>query len=219
MMSDRTGAWSTAGASTFSRVSTSDFCAQLIDWYEQYPSPSAPADQNAAARGDEDTFLARFSGLAALDRSQVAALIGWKFQSMPHRKTLAMRGISPERWDGHDGAAGAADLIRKALASTDDHEALATMANGAGGIHRFGPAMSSVVLAACRPQRFTIADSRALKTLRKLDRMPPGPPGFQLGDWLPYLNACRVLAGQCGLSLRQVDRALWIGTSDPALAA
>jgi hypothetical protein len=89
------------------------------------------------------------------------------------------------------------------------------MANGTNGIYRFGPAMSSVVLAACRPDRFTIADSKALATLRGLGRMPPGPPGFRLDDWLPYLAACRMLARQCGLSLRQLDRALWVGAADP----
>ena len=79
------------------RVSMTVVCGQLIAWCEQYPSPSAPADQNAAARADEDRFLARFAGLAALDRGQAAGLVGWKFQSMPHRKALAMRDISPER--------------------------------------------------------------------------------------------------------------------------
>ena len=133
-------------------------CGQLIAWCGQYPSPSAPAGENAAARAEEDRFLARFAGLAALDRGQVAELVGWKFQSMPHRRALAMRGISPGR--------------------------------------------------------FTIADARALAALRGLGRMPPGPPGFRLGDWLPYLNACRALARQCGLSLRQLDRALWIGAPD-----
>ena len=161
----------------------------------------------------------RFAGLAALDRGQAAELVGWKFQSMPHRKALALRGISPERWNGGDGAPGAADLIRTALTTSDDYQALATMANGVGGIYRFGAAMSSAVLAACRPDRFTIADSRALATLRGLGRMPPGPPGFRLGDWLPYLSACRTLAGQCGLSLRQLDRALWVGASDPLVPA
>jgi hypothetical protein len=177
-------------------VSTTDVCGQLIAWCGRYPSPSAPAGENAAARSDEDRFLARFAGLAALDRDQAAALVGWKFHSMPHRKALAMRGISPERWDGHDGAAA---LIRMALAAGDD----------------YGPAMSSVVLAACRPDRFTIADSKALATLRGLGRMPPGPPGFRLDDWLLYLAACRMLARQCGLSLRQLDRALWVGAADP----
>jgi hypothetical protein len=200
---------------TFTRVSTTDLCGQLAAWCGQYPSPSAPASENAAARAGEDRFLARFAGLTALDRGQAAELVGWKFQSMPHRKALAMRGVSPERWDGRDGAPGAARLIRTALATSDDYQALATMASGTSGIYRFGPAMSSAVLAACRPGRFTIADSRALATLRGLGRMPPGPPGFRLGDWLPYLRACRILAGQCGLSLRQLDRALWIGASTP----
>jgi len=37
------------------------------------------------------------AGLAALDRYQIAELVGWKFQGMAHRKALALRGISPER--------------------------------------------------------------------------------------------------------------------------
>lgn len=42
------------------------------------------------------------------------------------------------------------------------------MADGAGGIYRFGSVMSSGVLAACRPKRSTLADSRALTILRGL---------------------------------------------------
>src|SRR5207249_3516967 len=60
---------------------------------------------------------------------------------------------------------------RTAPASADDYKVLAAMAGGAGGIHHFGPAMSSVILAACQPRRFTVADSRALKTLRTLGLM------------------------------------------------
>jgi len=183
-------------------------------WSALYPVPSAPAERNHAAREDEDRFLARFAGLAALDRDQAAELVSWKFQGMAHRKALALRGISPERWEDHDGAPGAAAVIRRALASSDDYQALAAMA-GIGGIYRFGPAMSSVILAACKPPRFTVADSRALKTLRSLGLMPPGPTGFRLDDWLPYLAACRTLAQTCGLTLRQLDRALWVGASDP----
>ena len=47
--------------------------------------------------------------------------------------------------------------------------------------------------------------------------MPPGPAVFRLSDWLPYLSACRAHARQCGLTLRQVDRALWIGAAGQAL--
>lgn len=106
-----------------------------------------------------------------------------------------------------------ADLIRQALADRDDEEALMTVCR----IYRFGPAMGSVILAACRPGRFTVADSRALKALRGLGRMPAGPPGFRRHDWLPYLDACRSLADLCTLSLREVDRALWIAADDPNL--
>jgi hypothetical protein len=197
------------------RVPAPDLCSELLAWSTLYPVPSAPAERNHAARAAEDKVLARFAGLVALDRDQVAELVSWKFQGMAHRRALALRGISPERWGDHDGVPGAAAVIHGALASSDDYQALAAMAGGAGGIYRSGPAMSNVILAACQPHRFTVADSRALKTLRKLGLMPPGPPGFRLDDWLPYLTACRMLARTRGLTLRQVDRALWVGTSDP----
>lgn len=200
-------------------MAATEICAQLTAWSRQYPVPSAPAEQNEAARAAEDEFLAGFAGLVSLDRDQVAELVGWKFQNMAHRRALAMRGISPERWEGRDGEPGAAGIIRKALAASDDYEALATMANPAGGIYRFGPAMSSAVLAACRPREFAVADWRTLATLRGLGLVPPGPVGFRLSDWLPFLGAARMLARQCGLSMRQVDRALWIGAADESLPA
>jgi hypothetical protein len=188
-----------------------DVCSRLRAWCQLYPDPSAPAERNAAVRIAEDQRLDWFADLNSLDHDQVVNLVNWKFQSMAHRRALAMRGISPERWVGEDGAA---DLIRKALASSDDEGALAAVC----GIYRFGPAMGSVILAACRPKRFTIADRRALKALRLLNRMPDGPPGFRQRDWLPYLDACRSLSELCGLSLREVDRALWVAANDSELA-
>jgi hypothetical protein len=188
-------------------MSPAEICGQLKGWCELYPDALAPAERNAAARTAEDEWLGQFAGLDRLDRDQVIGLIGWKFQSMAHRKALALRGITPERWDG------AADLIRRALADRDDDNALATVR----GIYRFGPAMGSVVLAACRPDRFTVADSRALQALRGLDRMPAGPRSFRQRDWVPYLNTCRSLASLCGLSLRDLDRALWVAAEDSSL--
>ena len=163
-------------------MSATGICGRLRDWCELYPNPLARTEENTAARADEDRRFGRFAGLDALDREQIIELIGWKFQSMAHRKALAMRGVSLERWEGKDGAA---ELIRRALANADDDQALATVCS----IDRFGPAMGSVVLAASRPDRFTVADSNALKALRGLGLMPAGPPGFRQGDWLPYLMA------------------------------
>ena len=191
---------------------TTCICDQLRAWRQLYPDRLASAERNAAARAHEDSWFGRFAGTDTLEREQVIELVDWKFQSMAHRRALAMRGISPERWEGQGGVA---DLIRQALADTDrdDEEALMTVCR----IYRFGPAMGSVILAACRPGRFTVADSRALKALRGLGQMPTGPPGFQRHDWLPYLDACRSLADLCALSLREVDRALWIAADDPNL--
>ena len=190
------------------RMAVICICDRLRAWSEFYPDRSAPAERNAVVRAVEDEWLGGFAGLDALERGQVVGLISWKFQSMAHRRALALRGVSLERWEGRDGAG---ELVRRALADQDDDGALAKVCD----IYRFGPAMGSVVLAACRPGRFTVADSRALATLRRLGRMPPGPLGFRRGDWLPYLDACRSLASLCGLSLREVDRALWVAADDP----
>jgi hypothetical protein len=200
-------------------MTVDDLCHRLMSWHEQYPNPRASAADNAASRAAEDAWLSRFAGLDRLSHSEAADLVGWKFQSMPHRRAQAMKGISEERWTGQDGTAGAGELISSALAVEDDFQALALMA-GPHGIYRFGPAMSSAVLAACRPARFTIADVRALASLRALDLVPAaGPPTFRIADWLPYLGACRELAARCGVSLRLVDRALWIAAADPGLGS
>ena len=124
---------------------------------------------------------------------------------MPHRRARALEGVAPERWKGRGGAR---DLIRRALASDDDIEALALIVDG--GIFRFGPAMGSALLAACRPERFTVADANALLALRTLGLVPPGPVTFRLKDWPGYLVECRKLAAACRMSLRDVDRALWV---------
>jgi hypothetical protein len=172
---------------------TNTLCEQLAAWHDQYPDPNATPEQNTGARAREDEWLAEFAGLEALEREQVASLVEWKFQSLANRRVLAMRGISVEQWDSQDGVPGAAELIGAALVASDDYEALATMARRVGGIDHFGPAMSSVILAACRPETYTVADSRALKALRALGLMPAGSRQFRLDDWLPYLAVCRSL--------------------------
>ena len=192
---------------------TISLCSRIATWLEHYPDPHASAEENAARRVAEDSWLAGFAGLDELSRSQVEELVSWKFQSMPHRRAQAMKGITPQRWNNRGCSAGAADLIRQALANEDDYQALAIIAVSGSGIYRFGPAMGSVLLAACRPGKFTIADSRALKALRALGLMPDGHPSFQMDDWRPYLNACRDLAVRCGTSLRDIDRALWIAAA------
>lgn len=190
-------------------MTTRSQCERLAGWTSRYPDPEADPARNAAARADEDAFLARFAGLDTLTRSQARRLVQWKFGSMPHRRVRALRGIDADAWAGRTGPS-ARDAVRGALAATDDREALDLLANPTSGVYGFGPAMGSAILAACRPQRFTVADARALAALRRLRMMPAGPASFRLRDWVPYLAACRALAAACSMSLRDVDRALWV---------
>src|SRR5262245_42902698 len=141
---------------------------QIAAWRDRFPNPSAAPDANAAARLADDAQLARFAGLDSLTLPQVKELIGWKFGSMAHRRARALDGLADVGWNGPTGARA---TIRRALAAEDDFEALNLIA-GPDGIHRFGPAMGSTILAACRPERFTVADTNALAALRLLERMP-----------------------------------------------
>lgn len=190
-----------------------DLTARLQSWADEYPNPESSQEQREADRVAEDEFLDMYAGLNELPRAQVVALVEWKFQSMPHRRTRALEGITEERWDiqapGGDPLSPR-ELIRRALAAGDDAEALHWLCPAGGGVYGFGPAMGSVVLAACRPDRFTIADTRALGALRSLGLYPSGPKSFREADWIPYLGVCREIADQVGFSLRNLDRALWV---------
>ena len=190
---------------------TTCICDQLRAWCQLYPDRLASAERNAAARAHEDSWFGRFAGTDTLEREQVIELVDWKFQSMAHRRALAMRGISPERWEGQGGVA---DLIRQALADTDrdDEGALMTLPHLS-----LRPGHGKRDTRRVPPWQLHGRHSRALKALRGLGQMPTGPPGFQRHDWLPYLDACRSLADLCALSLREVDRALWIAADDPNL--
>jgi hypothetical protein len=109
---------------------------------------------------------------------------------------------------------------------------------GAGPVEESGPVSSGVLpverpggvvvavgegekgggeLAASGEVAGRVADSKALKALRGLGRLPGGPRVFRLGDWLPYLDACRALSHLCDMSLREVDRELWVAADDADL--
>lgn len=54
------------------------------------------------------------------------------------------------------------------------------------------------------PERHQIIEWRALDSLGRLD----GPP-YPIAYWLSYVDACRELARQAGVSMRVLDTALW----------
>jgi hypothetical protein len=178
----------------------------IRQWRRRYPYPKDWVDNraNKQCRRSESDWLAQFEGADILKRREVAALIEWKFGNQANRREQALGGIaSPAAW-GH-----ARRRIKKALATSNPTAALDFLLGEQGGISGWGPAMSSVVLAACRPGTYTVADQRALRTLDALNLYRPRAEGeFVRLDWVPYLLACRRLARICGLSLRAIDQAL-----------
>lgn len=63
---------------------------------------------------------------------------------------------------------------------------------------------ASVILHFLRPEPYPILDFRALWTLG----VSPPPP-YDFGFWHAYVQVCRNLAAEAGVSLRTLDRALW----------
>jgi hypothetical protein len=67
-----------------------------------------------------------------------------------------------------------------------------------------GVPTASTLLYCAFPDRYPILDVRALESLGVKPRSQ-----YPLTFWLGYLDACRELARQAGVSLRTLDKALW----------
>jgi uncharacterized protein YjiS (DUF1127 family) len=143
-------------------------------------------------------------------RKDLLALVLWKVGGQDHRLDQAFQGVTGPANLGH-----AKRCIRKALATSNAMTALEGLVGETGGIPHWDPAMSSVVLAVCRPNVYAIADGRALRALAALNLYSSAVDGeFTAVDWVPYLRACRRLAELSNVSLRDVSRALWAAADD-----
>jgi thermostable 8-oxoguanine DNA glycosylase len=81
-----------------------------------------------------------------------------------------------------------------------------------------GIPIASAILSVCYPTRFTALDYRAWKTLEQasVEGIPEHPPQ-DAQSYLQYCEACRRFADRMGLSLRDLDRALWAKNWEDAL--
>lgn len=73
-----------------------------------------------------------------------------------------------------------------------------------------GVPIASAILTVCYPERFTILDYRAWETLYDLRRVKTKkvPTGIY-GYFNMYLPACKKLAQDLRMSLRELDHAMW----------
>jgi hypothetical protein len=99
---------------------------------------------------------------------------------------------------------------RRALSDPDEAarmQALLTL-NGVG------VPTASTLLYFAFPALYPILDVRALEALGVKPRSQ-----YPVSFWLGYLEACRVLAARCGVSIRTLDKALWQWSKERSAAA
>jgi hypothetical protein len=89
---------------------------------------------------------------------------------------------------------------RRALADPDEAARMQALLSLAG----VGVPTASTLLYFAFPALYPILDVRALESLGVRPRST-----YPIAFWLEYLAACRVLASDCDVSLRTLDKALW----------
>lgn len=77
-----------------------------------------------------------------------------------------------------------------------------------------GVPTASTLLYFAFPALYPILDVRALESLGVKPRSQ-----YPISFWLGYLEACRALAAQCGVSIRTLDKALWQWSKERSVAA
>ena len=150
---------------------------------------------------DLETYLLeavapRFAANHTLDSYDFFAIVIWKSN---RTKTKIKQGLA---------AAGlSVETLMRSVSQADGPSA---KVEALLRIHGIGLPMASAILAICYPGEFTVLDYRAWNSLQELDvpELPAKPP-HNVPTYLQYCQMCRDLAEKLGLSLRDLDRALW----------
>jgi hypothetical protein len=99
---------------------------------------------------------------------------------------------------------------RRALADPDEAVRMEALLSLSG----VGVPTASTLLYFAFPAVYPILDVRALESLGVKPRSQ-----YPISFWLGYLEACRTLATQCGVSIRTLDKALWQWSKERSVAA
>ena len=99
---------------------------------------------------------------------------------------------------------------RRALADPDESARMQALLSLSG----VGVPTASTLLYFAFPALYPILDVRALGALGVKPRSQ-----YPISFWLGYLEACRALAAECGVSIRTLDRALWQWSKERSVMA
>jgi hypothetical protein len=153
-----------------------------------------------------DAPLAPLAGRASFGHADLTVIYEWKFRRYyPGKKIKALTARSTD--------VQARDWTRRAISNTDDLAALRL----AGLLPGCAPAGASAVLMVADPQRFTVMNKRAIKSLvyHELWDTAAQGSGATYERWLEYLQICRRLSTDHAMTLREIDRALWQAEGRP----
>jgi len=162
----------------------------LTDFVLQFPADQVPAlaerysyadDAGCQAAGD----AARRRGYFTRDEFMTVA--SWK------------TGRTRSKLGENESAIVEATTAR-ALATTDEAARMEAMLELRG----VGVPTASSLLQFAFPDDYPILDVRALESLGRKGRTV-----YPVSFWLGYLDACRALARDAGVSMRVLDKALW----------
>ena len=91
-----------------------------------------------------------------------------------------------------------------ALSSADEKTRIMSLIGAHGGLRGVSWPTASVLLHLAHKEPYPILDFRALWSLQVAPRSY-----YTFDFWQDYVQACRALAVQCDVSMRNLDRALW----------
>jgi hypothetical protein len=91
-------------------------------------------------------------------------------------------------------------ITRAAFATEDEAERMAALCVLRG----VNAPTASVLLHFAFPDRYPIIDWRALESLGQREQA-----SYTIKYWLGYVDACRALAEEAGVTMRVLDKALW----------
>jgi hypothetical protein len=107
-------------------------------------------------------------------------------------------------------AAAVRAATRRALGDPDEAARMQALLS----LNGVGVPTASTLLYFAFPALYPILDVRALESLGVKPRST-----YPVSFWLGYLEACRALAAQCGVSIRTLDMALWQWSKERSIAA
>ncbi|WP_226021927.1 hypothetical protein [Halomicrobium salinisoli] len=149
-------------------------------------------------------FQSRSAGLGAVEK-----VIEWKQAEAANRRAANINHLQKST----------DDEVRTAVSEALDRDSIAGKIEALDEDDRLrgiGFKTASAILMFADPDRFTVIDERAMRTLNQHGYLDLDPEStFSSEDYVYYLGVCRALSTQFQVPLRRLDRALWVlGTEE-----